>query len=185
MRDLAQSHSFVPRKSSKFPPRILRIILVVFVISGAIYFAGNAITGRGVVGGESVHDAPAGLTPVEVSGAPISVAGGVNLSSDTITLKNVAGADGGTATATRVYGNGGYTLTVSATLPDPHANRYQVWLSDGTKVYDANFMDGSKTSWSDTFRDTDKYSKVKNIWITREITSEDNKPERHIMEGSF
>lgn len=185
MRDLAQSHSFLPKKSSKFPPRILRIILIVIVISAIVYFVISKVGGGASGDSESLHDAPAGLTPVEVSGAPVSVANGVNLSSDTITLKNVAGADGGTATATRVYGNGGYTLTVNATLPDPHANRYQVWLSDGTKVYDANFMEGSKTSWSDTFRDTDKYSKVKNIWITREITSEDNKPERHIMEGSF
>ena len=186
MRDLAKSHSYLPKKSFA-RARILRISVIVFIIVVAVYFVGTLIGGGSIggAGGEGVHDAPAGLTPVQVSGAPISVAGGVNLSSDTATLKNVAGV-GGSATATRVYGNGGYSLNVSATLPNPHAHSYAVFLvgSDGKLVF-ADFMSGSGTSWNLNFNDTDKYSKLSGILITEKITKESKEPETRIMQGSF
>jgi hypothetical protein len=175
------------KKRVSAQPRILSIAVIVIAIVGILYFIAAKINVGGIGGsssGVTLQDAPKNLTPVKVDGAPVDVGGGVTLSSDSATFKNVSDGSA-TATATRVYGNGSYSLTVLATLPDPAGSKYQVWLVGGGQTLNAGFMDGAKTSWSLTLRDKDKYSTLSEIWITREITTEDGKPERHILEGSF
>jgi hypothetical protein len=185
MRDLAQMGS--SKKRVSVPPRILPIAVIVIVVVAVLYFVAARINIGGIGGsssGVTLQEAPKSLTPVKVDGAPVDVSGGVTLSSSSATFKNVS-EESATATATRVFGNGSYSLTVSATLPDPVGSKYQVWLVGGGQTLSAGFMDGSKTSWSLTLRDKDKYSTMSEIWITKEITAEDGKPERHILEGSF
>lgn len=187
MRDLAHQSSSYKKRSLKTSPKVIKIAVVVLVVGGIYFLSSKANVGGESIGGDgsTVRNAPAGLVPVKVDGAPVDTSSGSQLASGTINLKNVAGSLGGTATAGRVFGAGTYTLTVNATLPNPKGDRYQAWLSDGENAYDANFMEGSGTTWSTTFRNTEKYANFKQVWITREITTEDNKPEKHIMEGTF
>lgn len=185
MRDLA--HVGTSKKRVAVPPRILPIVVIVIVIVAVLYFIASKINVGGIGGsssGVTLQDAPKSLTPVRVDGASVDVDSGVTLSSGSATFTNVSDGSA-TATATRVFGNGSYSLTVSATLSDPVGSKYQVWLVGGGKTLNAGFMDGAKTSWSLTFRDKDKYSTLSEIWITKEITAEDGKPEKHILEGSF
>lgn len=185
MRDLAQMGSSKKRVAGA--PKILPIVVIVVAVVAVVYFMASKISVGGIGGsssGVTLQDAPKNLTPVKVDGAPVDVDKGVTLSSGSATFTNVSD-ESATATATRVFGNGSYSLTVSATLPDPTGSKYQVWLVGGGKALNAGFMDGAKTSWSVTFRDKDKYSTMSEIWITREITAEDGKPEKHILEGRF
>lgn len=182
MRDLAQSIGGSRQNSRK---RVLRIALVVIAAAGAVFVFNNFFFGKNSVGGSAVvlRDAPFGLKPVGVSAAQTSVKGGVDLTTQTATFQDVKG-DGGSASATRSFGGGTYILNVSATLPDPKNTNYQVWLVGGGEMVPVDYMSGSKTSWSLTLRDSDKFSKYKGIWITLERTK-DSKPEEHILEGSF
>ena len=182
MRDLAQMGS--SRKKVAVPPRILLIAVIVVAIVAVLYVTASKINVGGSSGGVTLQDAPKGLTPVKVDGAPVDVDSGVTLSSSNASFTNVSEGSA-TATATRVFGNGSYSLTVSATLPDPVGSKYQVWLVGEGKTLNAGFMEGAKTSWNLTLRDKDKYSTLPEIWITKEITAEDGKPELHILEGSF
>ena len=98
---------------------------------------------------------------------------------------DVSSGESATATASRKFGDGSYNLTVNATLPDPVGNVYQVWIVGGDESHLAGDMQGSGKSWSLSFNDVDDYSNLDGIWISREITKQDNKPEKHILEGSF
>lgn len=182
MRDLAQSIGGTRQNSRK---RALRIAVIAVVVAGVVFVANNFFFGKNPIGGSAVvlRDAPFGLKPVGVSAAQTSVQGGVDLTTQSATFKDVKG-DGGSATATRSFGGGTYILNVSASLPDPKNTYYQVWLAGDGEVVPVDFMSGSKTSWSLTLRDTDKFSKYKGIWITLERTK-DSKPEEHILEGTF
>lgn len=182
MRDLARQ-GIIRRRSSL--TKNFKIVAVVVFAAVFVFFAGrNLLFGTSVSSDSSlVKDAPKGLTPVKI-GAVLEGESGLHLSTDDVNLRNVK--EGGTASATRTYGDGSYVLSVNATLPDPKGNRYQVWLSDGTNVFDAGFMNGSKTAWTLIFRDKDNFSKsYDEVWITREITTEDEKPELVVMRGTF
>ncbi len=186
MRDLARESTSYKKRHLNSKPRLVGTIIIVLVIVSVIYFLSSQINvgGGNTTDSQTLHNAPVGLVPVKVDSSPVDTSGGVNLASNTITLRNVGA--GGTATATRVYGNGSYSLSVNATLPDPKGDKYQVWLSDGENAFDGGFMNGNGSGqWTDVFRNDEKYSKFRQVWITREITSEDNKPEKHVMEGSF
>lgn len=190
MRDLAnQTFSTSANKTSskiqisRMQLRIIGAVVVILVVLiGVKYF----LSGGSPLGDSSValRDAPGGLTPVGVSNSN-AAAGGVNLTSQSTTLRVVKSDISGSATATRTFGDGTYSLTVSATLPNPHANSYAVFLvgSDGPVLTD--FMSGSGTSWTLSFNDKDKFSKFNEIWITEKITKESKSPETHIMAGSF
>ncbi len=186
MRDLARQNLRTRRDRRVISPRTIRIGIIVALIVGAVLFI-NSGAGFGVIGGGdfTLRNAQHGLEPVEVSGGPVSVDGGVNLISDKATFRNVSNIKA-SATAERVYGAGSFTMTVSASFAGDKGHRYQVWLTDGTDVADAGFMEGSGNSWDLVFRDSDKgYSKMDGIWITDELTTEDQRPEKHILEGSF
>lgn len=161
--------------------------MVVGILTVVIFLLASRINLPGVGNaGAILEQAPKGLVPVEVEGGPVSVEGGVNLSSGKATFRSVGGKKA-TAVAERVYGGGSYTLTVNATFVGSKGHKYQVWLTDGgDNLVDAGFMEGSGDLWTLTFRDDDNgHSKLRAIWITDEITTEDNKPESHILEGSF
>lgn len=182
MRDLAQTIGGSRQNSKK---RILRIVVIAVLVVSVVFVVNNFFFGKNSVGGSAVglRDAPFGLKPVGVSAQETTVKGGVDLTTQSATFKDVKG-DGGSASATRSFGGGTYILNVDASLPDPKNTYYQVWLVGGGEVVPVDFMSGSKTSWSLTLRDTDKFSKYKGIWITLERTK-DSKPEEHILEGTF
>lgn len=158
-------------------------ILILF----AIFFVKSKLSSGSSSGGSNasinLSEAPRGLTPVSVDNSNLS-AKGVDLASQNASMKIVRSEISGSAKATRSYGGGTFILLVSATLPDPKANSYEVWLTDGTKIVPVDFMHGSGTSWSLELNDSDKYSKLNEIWITLERTK-DSKPEEHYVEGSF
>lgn len=188
MRDLARQNlrTSNPRGKTKMSPRALRIFAIVGLIV-AVVLALNSGLSLPVVGGGDilVKDATNGLTPVKVESGPVSVAGGVNLVSNKATLRNVGNLKA-SATAERVYGGGTFTMTVNATFAGVQGHKYQVWLTDGENVADAGYLEGTGNSWGTTFRDSDKgYSKMNEIWITDELTTEDNRPETKILVGSF
>ncbi len=161
-----------------------KVAVVVILVLGLLFIIKQKISSGSFIGDGSsgLSDAPHGLTPVSVSGV---ADGGVNLSSDSATFKDVKYGGKASASATRTYGAGSFSLTVNATLPNPQGDKYQVWLVSGGQVRDAGFMSGSGGSWSLVFNDSNKYSAYNTIWITREITTEDEKPEQHVLEGSF
>ena len=184
MRDLAgQNYS---RARITIPRSLLRIALLLAVVLVVLFVVKLAVSSGGV-GGSSIElrDAPKGLIPVSVSGVEISSEDAINLTIESATFQNV-GDVGGSASASRKYGDGSYSLTVSANLPGPKGNPYQVWIVGDGEVVLAGKMNGSGNSWSLVFNDKDKnFSKMNEIWITREITEIDNKPEKHILEGTF
>lgn len=186
MRDLAKQNLGSRSRAKKISPRAIRIIAIVGVIVAVVLFLNSGINLLGVGGGaEGIHDAPHGLTPVSVAGGPVSVEGGINLSTDKAILRNVSDIKA-SATAERVYGGGSFTMTVNATFAGTQGHKYQVWLTDGDSVADGGYLEGSGNSWSTTFRDSDKgYSKMDGIWITDELTTEDNRPETKMLVGSF
>lgn len=160
-------------------------VLVIVAIAVLLLVKQKISSGSFIGGGPSeLKDAQHGLTPVSV-GANGVTNGGVNLSSGSATFKDVKYGGQATATATRTFGAGSYSLSVSATLPNPSGDKYQVWLVNGDQIKDAGFMSGSGKSWSLVFNDSKNYSSYNTIWITREITTEDEKPEQHVLEGSF
>lgn len=184
MRDLA--HQNLRSRKRKITQRNIRIFISVVIITAFIFLFTTYLNFPGVGSSVTLKDAPKGLTPVEVTDASVSVEGGVNLTSNKATLRNV-GQKKASATAERVFGGGTYTLSVVATFAGTKGHRYQVWLTDGGEsLVDAGFMEGSGDSWALTFRDSDRgLSKLRFVWITDEITTEDNRPETHVLEGSF
>lgn len=186
MRDLAKQNLTGTKKVKNLSPRAIRLGVIVVVIVGIIlaFNSGFSLPSVGG-GGVELRDAYHGLTPVVVDGAPINVDSGIKLSSDKAIFRNVGNIKA-TATAERVYGGGSFTMTVNATFAGTQGHKYQIWLTDGEAMADAGFLEGSGTSWGTTFRDSDKgYSKMDGIWITDELTSEDNQAEVKILEGSF
>lgn len=183
MRDLSQSQgSYLGQKPKS---RFLRLLLIVGLILGVFYFGSNLLGSRGS-GGSSVilREAPRGLIPVNVGESNIDVGEGVALASQTAIMRDVKYGGEATATVRRSFGGGIYTLTVDATLPDPKNVSYQVWLVGDNGSVPIDYMRGSKTSWSLSIRDSDKYSSYDGVWITLERTK-DSKPEEHVMEGNF
>ncbi len=187
MRDLAQQNYSLNRDRIAIPRSAVRIVLILAVVL-AVLFGARFINSNngGLIGGSAVvlKDAPKGLTPVKVPGVVNITEGAVNLVVESAAFTNVSGGNA-TAAATRKYGAGSYSLTVNATLPDPGGNVYQVWIVGDDAIFLAGDMRGSGSSWSIGFNDVDNYSSLDGIWITREITNNDNKPEKHILEGSF
>ena len=185
MRDLAnQSYGQKGAKTdSKFLRRVLFLtfgVIAVLIIGKLFFSAGSVISGQSVV----LRDAPTGLKPVEAdSGTSVSDEG-VTLTSQTAKLVNVAGS-GGSGTAKRTFGAGTYSLDIDANLPDPEGNNYGVWLYDSSEVLLVDYLRGSGNSWGYELKDKDKYSGFDQIWITLEITKNDTKPEKHILEGSW
>ena len=182
MRDLAQQ-SFERRQGSF--PKPLKFLVLLAIVLGALVFVKDRFFSSGISSSSSasLHDAPKGLTAVPVPNVSSFGDRGISLTSESANFTNVS-ADSAKATASRKYGDGTYSLSVSATLPALKGDKYQVWIiTDGVKL--AGTMEGSGTSFSLVFRDNDKYSKYDEIWITREITSNDEKPEKHILEGRF
>lgn len=185
MRDLARQN-LITRKRHLLSVPAFKFIFTAIVVVGVLFLIKNVTSGGGVSSGDSaVYDAPKNLTPVSLESSSLDISdSGVQLDSDAITLSAVSNL-GGSGNARRTFGGGSFSLSVSATLPDPKGNKYQVWITNGTNIKDAGFMSGSKTSWSLTFRDSKNYSTYNEIWVTQEITTEDAKPETHRLEGNF
>ena len=184
MRDLAnQSYGQNKSTDSKFLRRVLFLIFgaIAILVVGKLFFsAGSVISGQSVV----LRDAPTGLKPVEADTDSSVSDEGVTLASQTAKLVNVTGG-GGSGTAKRTFGAGTYSLDIDANLPDPEGNNYGVWLTGGAEVLLVDYLRGSGNSWGYELKDKDKYSGFDQIWITLEITKNDTKPEKHILEGSW
>ncbi|OGD88812.1 hypothetical protein A3I53_01735 [Candidatus Curtissbacteria bacterium RIFCSPLOWO2_02_FULL_40_13b] len=183
MRDLA-NQNFSTNKKSPIP-RSFRLIILAVIIAVAVFFIGSRVN-LPVGGGQDIvlQESPRNLSPVSVDDSESVTEGGVDLVTQTAALKDVKYGGDASGRASRSFGGGTYILSVDATLPDPKNTNYQVWLTDGTNVIPIDYMRGSKTSWSLSLRDTDKYSKYDGIWVTLE-RSKDNKPEERVLEGSF
>lgn len=185
MRDLSQV-STGPNFRTSTNKVFLRVKLVVIiaVLIALGYFALNFVTSSG--GGSSMilREAPRGLTPVAVGDSQVTTEGGVALVTQTALMRDVKHGGEATATVKRSFGGGIYILSVDATLPDPKNVNYQVWLVGDGRVVPIDYMRGSKTSWSLSLRDTDRYSQYEGVWITLE-RGRDDRPEEHVMEGSF
>nr|AQS34464.1 hypothetical protein [uncultured bacterium] len=105
-------------------------------------------------------------------------------------LRDVSGADG-SGIATRNYEGGKFIHAVLADLPDPEAGTfYEGWLVRG-KEADENFayistgrMTIAKGGYMLEFESSKDYSEYSGVVITLEKVN-DQKPEKHILEGSF
>ncbi len=182
MRDLSRSFN---QKNNIGNRRIIRILAFGVVVFAVILIVKNFLEDSGGIGGPvTLKDAPFGLLPVNVPNTNISGAG-VNLTSEKTTLKDVKYGGDATATATRSYGGGIYRLEINATMPDPKNVVYQVWLIGSAGAVPIDIMKGSKTSWSLSLADTDKFSNYRGILITLQRDKTTGIPEEHVMEGTF
>ncbi|OGD82814.1 hypothetical protein A3A54_01755 [Candidatus Curtissbacteria bacterium RIFCSPLOWO2_01_FULL_39_62] len=188
MRDLAkQTYQSASSRSSKIliPQSVVRIVLLLILVLVVLFIVKKVIDAGGIVGSSiTLRDAPKGLTPVEAPGVVDVTGDALSLTVQDATFTNVSG-ENATATATRRFGDGSYNMSVSATLPDPQGNKYQVWIVGGGQQFLAGDMSGSAKNWGIVFNDVDDYSNLNGVWITREITNNDNRPELHILEGVF
>lgn len=184
MRDLAnRTYGQKVTGGSKFLKRIAALTLgavVILVVVKLFFSAGGVISGQSVV----LRDALTGLKPVESDQDTSVSEQGVTLKTQSARLIDVSGGSG-SGTAKRIFGAGTYSLDIDATLPDPKGNNYGVWLFDGSEVLLVDYLRGSGNSWGYDLKDKDKYSGFNQIWITLEITKNDTKPEKHILEGSW
>ena len=184
MRDLANQSYISGRNNFS---RLIKSVVLAFVLVAGIWFFSQRSANPSLTSGPVVlRDAPKGLVPVSLPDDLISAGQAVNLKTGKAVFSNVSDeAEVARATAVRKYGDGTFTLTVEANLPDPKNLKYQVWIVGSGEFFDAGFMNGSGTDWTLIFRDKDYYSKYSQILITREITNNDGKPEKHILEGNF
>lgn len=185
MRDLARK-KFTVGSSSKLKLS-MRVIFVILLVFATVFIAKNflsvSIPGTGSV---TLNDAPKGLTPVNVGNADKVAKGGVDLKSQTVKLTQGKVGAGASGQATRSFGGGSYGLSVEATIPNIKGFLVEVWLVDSSgNTREVDFMSCTGSSCSYSLKDTDKYSKYSTIWITKEITKEDEKPEEHILEGTW
>lgn len=105
-------------------------------------------------------------------------------------LSDVSGGTG-SGLATRKFGEGKFSHTVLADLPDPTAGSfYQGWLVRG-KPEDPDFsiistgkLRIAKGGYLLEFESRKDYSDHKSVVVTLE-KKDDKKPETHILEGSF
>lgn len=179
MRDLSKSNFSGRKRVSR---RLLYIFTGVLVVVLIVYGLSMLFGAGGSSSGVTLRDAPTDLKPVEAGEAKIE--GGIDLKTEKASFKDVKYGGSASATATRAFGGGVYSLTVTANLPDPKNTNYQVWLVGSAGPVSIDYMRGSKTTWSLNLRDSDKFSKYKGIWITLERTRDDL-PEEHVLEGSF
>ena len=184
MRDLG-AQKFGNSARSSNAKTIFRILILLIIIGAILYFAKSRLNfGQIGTGSVILREAPRGLKPVVVDQTADLTEGGIQLSTQQSTFKDVRYGGQAKATASRSFGGGLYILSVDATLPDPNNTYYEVWLTGNGKVVPIDFMTGSKTSWSLRLRSNDKYSQYDGILITLERTK-DELPEEHILEGSF
>lgn len=183
MRDLARGE-FVSHRSSK-SKAIIRVFLILVVVLGVVAFFRVLNIGSGRAGSSVIlQEAPRGLTPISLDNSQNVAEGGVDLATQKAQLVDVKYGGEAGGVATRSFGGGTYILSVDATLPDPKGNSYGVWLQSGDEVILIDYMSGSKNSWSFRLRGPDKFSGYREIWITLE-RSKDQKPEEHVLEGSW
>jgi hypothetical protein len=185
MRDLAKrqySNRSSPRAKFQLPLKLLLIIVLVLSVVG---FAKSRFGVSSAASSESLHDAPYGLKPIEAVDIDVT-SGGVNLTTQKAILSDVKYGGRAKGTATRSFGGGSYILSVDVTIPETTGAAWEVWLVDSEgALREVDFMNCSGKTCSYTLRDTDKFSSFNNIWITRELTKEDNAPEQHVLEGGW
>jgi len=184
MRDLANQNYISGRNNFS---RLVKTVVLALILVAVIWFFSQRSTNPSLTTGPVIlRDAPKGLVPVSLPDDLVSAGEAVNLKTGKAVFSDVSDETGvAKATAVRKYGDGTFTLTVEANLPDPKNLKYQVWIVGDGEFFDAGFMSGSGTNWTLIFRDKDYYSKYSQILVTREITNNDDKPEKHILEGSF
>jgi hypothetical protein len=102
-----------------------------------------------------------------------------------VELKDVANIKA-TALATRKWESNRFTATVMADLPDPAPTDgfYQAWIQKDDTVVSLGRMRLAKGGWIVEYQGSTNYSDYKNVLITQEKFA-DNKPETHLLEGSF
>ena len=184
MRDLANQNYISGRNNFS---RLVKTVVLALILVAVIWFFSQRSTNPSLTTGPVIlRDAPKGLVPVSLPDDLVSAGEAVNLKTGKAVFSDVSDETGvAKATAVRKYGDGTFTLTVEANLPDPKNLKYQVWIVGDGEFFDAGFMSGSGTNWTLIFRDKDYYSKYSQILVTREITNNDDKPEKHILEGTF
>ncbi|MBI2012394.1 hypothetical protein HYS90_00520 [Candidatus Curtissbacteria bacterium] len=186
MRDLANRDFSKRRFSFDFNFTLRLIVLALIVFSGLALVKTVFLSGRGA-GGSSVilSEAPRGLKPIQAEQVNIT-AEGVDLATQKTSLVDVKYGGQAKGTATRSYGGGSYILTVEVTLPDTKGASWEVWLADSEgALREVDFLTCTTNSCSLNLRGPDKFSNFNEIWVTRELTREDNKPEQHVLEGSW
>lgn len=106
---------------------------------------------------------------------------------ETTTLKAV-GNYKGSATATRSTVDGVFMHEVTAKLDDPAEGKfYEGWLAGPSVVSTGKMTKEADGEWSLVFRSEKDMSKHTQVVITEETEADglDNKPEAHVLEGSF
>jgi len=103
------------------------------------------------------------------------------------TLKPI-GKSTDSGTATRVFVNDQFLLAVTAQLPDPPQGKfYQGWLVKKTPKSEfllTGKMNKAGSNYSLTYTQTGDLSSYPGVVVTLE-QKDDQKPETHVLEGSF
>ncbi|MAF80644.1 hypothetical protein CL628_01380 [bacterium] len=174
---------------------IIGIIVVVLVLFGAWSFistppAGDvdevAEIGEHMDDDDAMVKTPTSATAPETASAPAADPG------ETATLLAISPYTG-TGVATRSFDGTVFTHAIAADLPGPAAGTfYEGWLvhktASGPQFFSTGkLVNSGGTAWTLVYSAAQDYPDHKDVVVTEETEADglDNKPEAHVLEGTF
>ncbi|MBI3577171.1 hypothetical protein HY086_03995 [Candidatus Gottesmanbacteria bacterium] len=155
---------------------------------------GVVIVGAGVLwylGGKQSAPSSVPTTPTRITTqteTPLPTAPSTRV--ETATLVAV-GKFTGTGTATRSFDGTTFTLTVTATLPDPKSGKfYEGWLvrkQPSLLFFSTGKLTKQGGQYVATYTAGQNYPEYRGVVVTEETLANglDGKPETHVLEGAF
>ena len=168
---------------------VIVIAVVLFILGGGYWFIQSNKSGESEVTvspASSIQEQPEAAT--SSSNTPNFEDVQINVGS--ITLKSV-GNYTGSGTATRVFANGAFTHTVSASIEDPSTGKfYEGWLVNMSltpKFFSTGKLIKEGGVYKLTYNSDKDYSNYNSVVVTEEAEANglDGVPEAHVLEGEF
>lgn len=162
------------------------IVVLVVVLGGGFWYVQSQKGESGV----TVTPVPSTQQKEATPSSGTSGSQKVKVDVDTITLKAVEGYSG-SGTATRIFANGTFTHTVSASIADPASGKfYEGWLvnmSLSPKFFSTGKLKKDGNTYKLTYTAEKDYTEYNTVVITEETEANglDGVPEAHVLEGSF
>lgn len=154
---------------------IVGVVVVLIAVLGYVYWQ-NYMTDEPAVY-ESSTKAVETEEPANKVEAPIETA-----------ILQAVGDYTGSGPATRVYDRGVFAHAVTANIGEPAEGKfYEGWLVNGKEFFSTGKLSKNNDTYELSYTADKNYPDYKKVVITEETISDglDNKPEAHVLEGSF